>query len=141
MKQFSKYHQPLTKRYLLWAYKSTRESFERIERKTTQLSVDEFIATRLSKNPLPLKNSDQKEYARLLAEFDAYIATKKSDEIKLKYADASKKKYHPQYVYFLARLTAIEAAIVKMLGKKVLKEFEELFEGEFTRRILESKDH
>ena len=42
-------HENLVRRYLLWAYKSTREDFERIERKTTQLIVDEYIRDNASK--------------------------------------------------------------------------------------------
>lgn len=40
-------HKDLIRRYLLWAFKTTKESFERIERKTTQLMVDEYILERI----------------------------------------------------------------------------------------------
>ena len=120
----------LIRRYLLWAYKSTKESFERIERKTTQLIVDEYILDHLSKKK-----------AAIPAEFKTYIANKRKDELKLKFADAGRKKLNPEYVYLKNRLAAIEAAIRHFLGDKELKRIEKLFEEEFTRRILESREH
>ena len=123
-------HKNLIRRYLLWAYKSTKEEYERIERKTTQLMVDEFILGHLSKN-----KSDIPE------EFKSYIAGKRRDELKLKFADAKGKKLHPQYLYLKNRLSAIEAAIKYFLGNKELKQMDKLFEEEFTRRILEAREH
>lgn len=123
-------HKNLIRRYLLWAYKSTKESFERIERKTTQLVVDEFILAYLSKNRLEVPGS-----------FKTYIAEKQRDELKLKFADADKKKLNPQYVQLRDRLGAIEAAVKYFLGNKELKRMQGFFEAEFTRRILESRDH
>ena len=120
--QLSLDHKDLIRRYLLWAYKSTRESFERIERKTTQLMVDEYILGHLTKNKSVVPK-----------EFKAYIADKRKDELKL--------KSHPQYVYLGDRLAAIEAAIKHFLGAKELDHMRKLFEGEFTRRILEARDH
>jgi len=40
-------HRDLIRRYLLWFFKTTKESFERIERKTTQLMVDEYVLGRI----------------------------------------------------------------------------------------------
>jgi hypothetical protein len=120
----------LVRRYLLWAYKSTRESFERIERKSTQLLVDEYILGYLSKNKCEIP-----------AEFKSYIAQKRQEELELKFSDADKKKLHPEYVYLKDRLAAIEAAIKYFLGAKELKRTAQLFEEEFTRRILEARDH
>ena len=127
----------LIRRYLIWAYQSTRESFERIERKTTQLMVDEYVLASLEKD----KGKKDKDYQKQVDEFIKYIHSKKQDEISQKFTDSTKKKYHPQYLYFKNRLTAIEGAIAKFLGKSELKKIESLFEAEFTRRILESKDH
>ncbi len=127
---FSSQHKQLVRRYLLWAYKSTRESFERIERKTTQLVVDDYILNHFSKNK-----------RRVPGEFVSYIDTKRRDELTLKFADAGKKKLHPDYEYLKNRLDAIEAAIKHFLGTKGLKQIEGLYEEEFTRRILEARDH
>lgn len=123
-------HKNLIRRYLLWAYKSTKESFERIERKTTQLMADEFILDYFSKHRLDLPE-----------EFRQYVAAKRQDETKLKFSDGKRSRYHPQYLYLKNRLAAIEAAVEHFLGKAELGRFEKLFEGEFTRRILEARDH
>jgi len=129
-KSLTSAHKDLIRRYLLWAYKSTRESFERIERKTTQLMVDEYILGHFSKNKLDVPQ-----------EFKTYIADKRKDELKLKFADAGGKQLHPQYIYLKDRLAAIEAAIKYFLGSRELKRMSGLFEEEFTRRILEARDH
>ena len=123
-------HKNLIRRYLLWAYKSTKEAYERIERKTTQLQVDEFILDHLTRNKSGIPST-----------FKAYVADKRRDELKLKYVDGSRKALHPQYLYLKNRLLAIEAAIRYFLGDKELKRIAKLFEEEFTRRILESRDH
>jgi hypothetical protein len=123
-------HKNLIRRYLLWAYKSTKESFERIERKTTQLIVDDFICDHLSK-----------KRSKVPAAFTAYIADKRKDELKLKFTDATKKKLHPEYLYLKNRLAAVEGAIIYFLGAKELKRMSKLYEEEFTRRILEARDH
>ena len=120
----------MIRRYLLWAYKSTKENFERIERKTTQLTVDEYILSYLSKNKHETPEA-----------FKTYIADKRKDELRLKFVDAHRKKLHPEYVYLKNRLAAIEAAIKYFLGGKELKHIQKLFEEEFTRRILEARDH
>ena len=123
-------HKNLVRRYLLWAYKSTKETFERIERKTTQLIVDEYIFDHFSKNKLDIPQV-----------FKSYISDKRKEELKLKFADPKKKKLHPEYVYLKNRLEAIEAAIKYFLGSKELVRLQALYEKEFTRRILETREH
>jgi len=117
-------HKALIFRYLLWAYKTTKESFERIERKTTQLMVDEYMAQRAPSE-----------------EFNAYIQAKRADECKLKFSDADGKILHPQYVYLKNRLAAIEAAIKYFLGPKEWRVIQALYEEEFIRRIVQARDH
>lgn len=73
--------------------------------------------------------------------FKTYIADKRRDELKLKFADKSAKKLHPEYVYLKNRLAAIKAAVKYFLGAKELKRIEKLFEAEYTRRILEAREH
>ena len=126
----SKDHKNLIRRYLLWAYKSTKESFERIERKTTQLIVDEYILKQLSQHKCEIPLS-----------FKTYIEDKRKDELTLKFLDGKKEKSHPDYVYLKNRLMAIESAIKYFLGEKELKRMHQLFEVEFTSRILESREH
>ncbi|MEI7998986.1 MAG: hypothetical protein WCH62_05725 [Candidatus Omnitrophota bacterium] len=134
------YHKSLTFRYLLWAYKTTRESFERIERKTTQLKVDEHILETLNR-ALKIQELKNQEYQKQVAEFEQYIVNKENDEIKIKFSDGNKKSLHPQYLYLRNRLFAIEEAIQHFLGPKELKKIEALFEQEFIDRILKAKEH
>jgi len=133
-------HKNLTRRYLLWAYKTTKESFERIERKTTQLIVDEYIQRSVNKAAKP-SGSSKAAYAALVKEFDVYIANKLKDETKQKFADDKRQALHPQYLYLKNRLAAIEQAIKHFLGPKELKKIEALFEAEFTERILKAREH
>jgi len=123
-------HKNLIRRYLLWAYKSTKEGFERIERKSTQLLVDEYILDYFSKNKFKMPQ-----------EFKVYVADKRRDELKLKFVNDAGKDFHPDYVYLKNRLKVIEAAIICFLGRKELVCMQRLYEAEFTRRILEARDH
>ena len=130
----------LIRRYLIWAYKTTRESFERIERKTTQLMVDEHILKALNKFSKP-KGCIAKDYESFIEDFKGYIAHKRQDELKQKFVDAKGEALHPQYLYLQNRLAAIEGAIKYFLGPTELKKIELLFEEEFVRRILQAKEH
>ncbi len=125
-------HKALTRRYLLWAYKTTRESFERLERKTTQLKVDELIGQHLKAAHRSGKNLPQ-GYDALMNDFNTYVSTKRVDEAKLKSS--------ADYAFLSHRLQAIEIVVKKILGAKALREFHLAFEEEFTRRILETRDH
>jgi hypothetical protein len=116
----SLHHRNLIRRYLYWAYKSTKESFERIERKTTQLRVDEFILDHFAREKWDMPD-----------EFKSYVTAKQKEQ----------KKFNPEYLYLKNRLSAIEEAIKYFLGAKELKRAQQLFEEEFTRRIWESRDH
>jgi hypothetical protein len=129
-------HKNLIRRYLLWAYKTTKESFERIERKTTQLLVDDHILNSLRKTGDVTKGCQGH-----VEEFKQYIANKRQDELKLKYTNPKGKALNPDYLYLKNRLTAIEGAVKHFLGASELKKMEALFEEEFTRRILQAKDH
>lgn len=133
-------HKDLIHRYLLWAYKTTRESYERIERKTTQLMVDGHILKILHRKP-KTEVAVQKDYRKFVEEFEQYIAGKKEDEIKQKFTDGRKKAFHPQYIYLKRRLLAIEDAIKYFLGPKALKTIKELYEKEFINRILQAREH
>ena len=129
-KTLSRAHKDLVRRYLIWAYKTTREDFERIERKTTQLAVDDYIFKYFTAHKLKVPQ-----------EFKTYIANKRNDEQKLKYSGADKKSLNPQYVYLKNRLSGIEAAITYFLGGKELKCIAGFYEKEFTRRIMEAREH
>jgi hypothetical protein len=136
----SKAHRQLVYRYLLWGYKTTKESFERIERKTTQLIVDQYILESLQAQGKTL-GVLKDEYDVLVDDFKTYIKTKQADELKLKFSNTRGKIPHPQYVYLKNRLEAIEAAIRYFLGHKELRVIQELYEKEFTQRILQAREH
>ena len=112
-------HKDLIRRYLTWAYKSTKESFDRLERKTTQLMADEYIWKNLvDKDPVPAR------------EYQEYIARKKAQPVA-----------QEQHAYLKDRLQAVEKAIKYFLGVKELNAIRAGYEQEFTRRIWEAKDH
>ncbi len=126
-------HKNLVRRYLLWAFKTTKEGFERIERKTTQLSVDEFLLKELKRSPQTPKQS--------IEEFETYIRHKRADELKLKYQEGEGRGFHPQYLYLKERLAAIEKAVIHFLGAKELRVLRAQYEKEFTDRILQAREH
>ena len=134
-------HKDLVRRYLLWLFKTTKESFERIERKTTQLMVDQYVLQRLKTVGRNIPVLGRGEYDGLVKEFETYIKAKRKDELKLKFFDGKGKSLHPQYVYLKNRLQAIEEAIRHFLGEKELRAMRSLYEKEFTSRILQAREH
>jgi len=134
-------HKDLIRRYLLWFFKTTKESFERIERKTTQLMVDEYVLKCIKTAAHKARVRGRGEYDVLVKEFETYISTKQADEKKLKYLNGNEKSLHPQYVFLRNRLEAIESAIRHFLGEKELRSMRALYEKEFTDRILHARDH
>lgn len=126
MASISPSHKALIRRYLIWAYKSTKESFDRLERKTTQLMADEHILRALSGK----KTKGGEGYDKLVDEFKEYIAKKKQQPVP-----------QGQYLYLRDRLDAVEGAIKHFLGAKELNSIRAGYEEEFTRRIWGSKDH
>jgi hypothetical protein len=133
-------HQDLIRRYLLWMFKTTKESFERIERKTTQLMVDEYVLERIKRaGSVPARG--RRKYDGLVKGFETYIKTKREEELKLKFSEGKEKTLHPQYVYLKNRLQAVEAAIRHFLGEKELRAMRSLYEKEFTGRILQAREY
>ncbi|MFA5310789.1 MAG: hypothetical protein WC355_00500 [Candidatus Omnitrophota bacterium] len=122
----------LKKRYLIWFYKSVKESLDKIERKFTQAGVDRFILKELKAR---VKDGSSEKFIR---EFEEYIEKKERDGLGLKFED---KKLKPDYLFIVAKLRAIEKAIVKELGRKALEEIKLLYEIEMTERILGSREH
>jgi len=134
-------HKDLIRRYLLWFFKTSKEAFERIERKTTQLMVDEYVLKGIKALGRRVSANSKMKYNELVKEFELYIKTKKEDELKLKFFDGQGKSLHPQYVYLKNRLEAVEEAIRHFLGEKELRRMRSLYEKEFTNRILQSREH
>ena len=122
----------LLRRYLIWCYKTTKESLDRIDRYYTQLKVDEFILKQVS-------FSQNKNYENYIDDFKKYMVTKKENVDKKKFLNGA--NFQPEYLYLQNRFKAIEKAIGVFLGKKALKEITELYEEDMTRRILEAREH
>ncbi len=124
----------LKKRYLIWLYKTTKEAFDRYERKFTQLEIDEFLLKEIEKelkeSCLRLEKSDLEKFVNDLQE---YIAKKEDDCLKLKYKN---KRINPEFIFLDVKLQAIEKTILKELGKTTLVEIKNLYEKEMTERIL-----
>jgi len=128
----------LVRRYLIWCYKTTKENFDRIERKFTQVKVDEFIFNRLTSSKRFLFFQENTLYQKQLDEFRLYIDQKRNDGEKLKFFQ---KRYTANYQFTKNRLEAVEEAISYFLGKSELARIKKLYEEEFTKRILEAREH
>src|SRR3989338_5707293 len=120
----------LKKRYLIWLYKTTKDTLDKIERKFTQLEIDRLLLKEL-------RNSDKDNKAKkFIDEFDMYAQNKKTEAMNLKYDNGQVK---PEYDFLDLKLKSIEKAVTKQFGKKVLEEIKLLYEMEMTERILKSE--
>lgn len=124
-------------RYLTWLYKTTKEAFDRYERKFTQMEIDEFILKEMEKE---LKGSympqEKKPLEKLVNDFRNYILEKEKACLRLKYKG---KKIDPEFIFLDVKLNAIEKAIVKESGQESLIRMKSAYYQEMTRRILEEK--
>ncbi len=128
---------PLIRRYLLWCFKTTKEDLERIDRKFTQLEVDNYLLQQLPGKVAHGQLVDQKH----IDDFKQYMAGKKTDAERLKFEEKPRGRLQPDYVYLQKRLDSVEKAIVAFLGKKELAAIRKLYETEMTKRILEAREH
>ena len=122
----------LKNRYLVWLYKTTKASLDRIERKFTQLEIDRHILGYLK------KLDRQKRAGGFIFDFKTYIANKQREALNLKYEGKNLKS---EYYFLDLKLTAIEKVIKQELGRKALSQIKSLYEKEMTERILKSKEH
>ena len=139
--KFSAKEKKLIRRYLIWCYKTTKESLEKIDRKATQLAVDSFIFDQINKIKWPHEGSVQDQYQKLIHDFKDYIDKKENDYNAGKFIDSRKINTKPDYLYLQNRLASIEKAIVHFLGASELAQIEDLYEEEMTQRILQSRDY
>lgn len=127
----------LKKRYLTWLYKTTKESFDRYERKFTQLEIDEFILKEMENE---LKGAylphEKKALEKYINDFRDYISQKEEACLKLKYKG---RKMNPEFIFLDVKLNAIEKAITKELGKDALGQIKDAYEQEMLERIMEEK--
>jgi hypothetical protein len=122
----------LKKRYLIWLYKTTKEALDKIERKFTQLEIDNFILKELRK-----EDKDNK-LKKSIDDLEIYIRNKEKEGLLLKFEN---KEVSPDCSFLNLKLKTIEKAIIKELGKNVLQEVKVLYEIEMIERILKSREH
>jgi hypothetical protein len=128
----------LKKRYLLWLYKTTKEAFDRYERKFTQLEIDKFILEEVSRECRQAYLSDEREaIGEQVEAMRVYVTEKENACLKLKYRG---KKINPEYLFLDIKLQALEKAIVKELGNEELRRIKNLYEQEMSERILHSRE-
>ncbi len=125
-------------RYLLWLYKTTKEEFDRIERKFTQVDIDKKIMRDMKENFNSKDLKKKNEARKLLKDFKEYINKKEKDGRELKFDGH---KLQPEYYHLSLKLEAIEKTITEELGHFDLREIKALYEREMIRRIIEAQDH
>ena len=133
---FTQKEKDLLRRYLIWCYKTTKESLDRVDRYFTQLHVDRFICKELKK-----VRPSTPAYLDLVKNFEKYMEDKEKNVLPRKFFDTSKTMLEPNYQYLKERVFAIEKAIGYFLGKSELSKIRFLYEEEMTRRILEAREH
>lgn len=125
----------LSKRYLLWLYKTTRDELDKIDRKFTQLEIDNQIYKRFKSAMKGLKARATEGFSPFLQEWQEYIFSKESDAQKLKYKENGEPDY--AYLFLKLKLGAIEHITESRFGKKELLLFKKLYEESAIKRILE----
>jgi len=119
--------QNLKKRYIVWLYKTTKEAFDKIERKFSQVEIDRFLLAEI-------KKLDKKhQLKKFIDEFKAYILNKEKEGLSLKFEEQGLK---PSYLFLDLKLRAIEKAIIHEFGRHALKEIKDAYEQEMAKRIL-----
>lgn len=129
----------LKTRYLIWLYKTTKEELDRIDRKFTQLEVDGVIFNKLKPAFNKLPKSQKEAYKKYLADWSGYIKNKKIDAEQLKFEKTGEIK--PNYLFLRIKLSAIESAIKKLIGRSQLNQIRLLYHQEMLKRILEERQH
>lgn len=140
-KKLTQNQKQLIRRYLIWFYKTIKEELDRVDRKFTQVMVDNFVLAQTRKASKSIPASLSEEYLGAVAGYSDYIEKKKNDGIKEKFVDATQKVPQAQYLYLANRLKAVEQAIVFFLSKRELEVIRAQYEEEMTSRILQSKEH
>ena len=129
----------LKKRYFIWLYKTTKEAFDKFERKFTQTDIDKDILLEMENvlmgSYLP---HEKAALEKLTNDFREYISGKEKSCLELKYQG---KRTNPEFIFLDVKLNAIEKLITKELGRKALEEIKALYEKEMTCRILRGAEH
>ena len=124
----------LSKRYLLWLYKTTRDEADKIERKFTQLDIDREVEKLLKKKTGGLKSSLKAGVSPFMEEWKEYIFRKESDGQKLKFTEEFEPD--PKYIFLRLKLEAIENIMKASFGAAFFKEARKLYEDSCIQRIL-----
>jgi hypothetical protein len=140
-KQLKQNEKDLTRRYLVWCYKTTKESLDKIDRYFTQLRVDRFVLGHLTRGAEPQSTKASGDYRRQVNDFKKYMAQKEGNALKQKFVDGHQKQLRADYMVLKNRFGAVENAIVTFLGKGELRKICRLYEEEMTQRILQARDH
>jgi len=129
----------LKKRYFIWLYKIAKETFDKYERKFTQIDIDNDILVEMENQLLGSYLPHEKDaLAQRINDFKKYIDTKEKACSELRNGH---KKINPDFIFSEIKLNAIEKIIQKELGKRGLEEIRSLYEKEMTQRILKSTEH
>ncbi|MDP2927606.1 MAG: hypothetical protein Q8N80_02250 [Candidatus Omnitrophota bacterium] len=129
----------LKKRYFVWLYKTTKEAFDKFERKFTQTDIDKDILLEME-NVLMGSYLPHEKVAleKLINNFREYISAKEKSCLELKYQGL---RTNPEFIFLDVKLSAIEESIIKEFGRRGLEEIKALYEKEMTQRIFRSTEH
>ena len=129
----------LKKRYLIWLYKTTKEAFDKYERKFTQVDIDQDILVDMQKELMGAYLPHEKDaLQKYINDFQRYVEDKEKACSELR--DQGKKK-NPEFLFLDIKLNAVEKIIAQELGRRGLERIKALYELEMAERILKSRDH
>ncbi len=129
----------LKRRYFVWLYKTTKEAFDKYERKFTQVEIDKDILQEMENTLMGAYLPHEKiELEKMVNSFQEYVSAKEKSCLELKYQNL---RTNPEFIFLDVKLNVIEKLIIKELGKKALEEIKGLYEQEMTSRILRSTEH
>jgi hypothetical protein len=124
----------LKKRYFIWLYKTTKEAFDKFERKFTQTEIDKDILKEIENTLMGSFLPHEKvQLEKLVNDFQEYISAKEKACLELKYQGL---RTNPEFIFLDVKLNAIEKLITQELGRRGLAEIKALYEKEMIKRIL-----
>lgn len=130
----------LTRRYLIWFYKSAKEDLDKIDRYFTQVPVDAFVLNHM-RQEIKEDAHVPEAFKEKVDAFEQYMMAKKTKAEVQKFFNVEQAMLTSDYLYLKIRLESVEKAIVHFLGEEALIEINTLYETEMSRRILEARDH
>jgi len=111
---------------------------DRIDRKFTQLDVDQEIYKYISKNMDVNQVYDREKLYALKQSFEEYMREKENAGQRSKLEGGKEK---PDYYFLSLKLKAIEDVIVKLFGANARTNIKKAYEKEMRKRILKSTKH